>query len=1059
MFQIWILAVYLLVERSWCQEGFLNQDLLRLQQYSINDGQEETITGTYNTNYMPRDPNSQLTSVGAQYLTEDGYRTGEYNSRAGRSRKVYRIKNPFQLQEEQRSLQETNSSRDSDTAASNQYAAMQYSLPPEEFLQQMRAENQYQQQQQQQQQQYSTVSASPYTATPQPPYQYSTLLASNYDPHQQTNQVSTVEPKSFTSAYQSNTNSYQYNNQNAYNPDDIYSTPLPPYMSTPLPNNQYLGTPASNYVSSSSSLYVSSPQSSQQYVSPPFSNIHSANYDYNNNNRVTTIANNYDGNNEVSKRMQIDHYDNAANGMRYPGVHSQYQNDFPSTTASPTSTPYAKTQRDSWQSSLNAGYSALSQPQPSYQSQYQNYRYNQQEGRYETDSAVSDNHRAGNLPSPNNLYLNFAQPDYQFYNNIKDHARDSKSELSQPEVYSHGDYGWKLSDKKSSLEPEISTNTNFFKYQIHSIQPDTGAVSQMSFQMDSRKHPYPFEQTAKPVSEKLEAEEFSKAAAKAHENYKKQQLEANKYLSNAYAFNSYTNDEKQRNKLYNDHLNSQGSQNELVTATPYFYLNQKDSSDISNKQPFDHDKALKNIVPMDVSNVVQNSESQTKFEIDLNNRYSLSGQNLKPYSRPDSYKDRDSLYALKSKYEDSVDKLKQFDQNLPYYTKSQTPEQIYNYGSNLGNKRFVSESSQSNTANQISNNHQDNTHLLANIHQPGMQRPQISSDFLKFSDIPYRLTPTLHNNNFEQSNIPTPLPVRINQNVDSHNVDIAAEVLAKLLANKQNMNRPIVDSQSNNLLSINGFRVANPFNVDLKLVEEMLRGKPAVDDSQITSLRGEVNKPLPMKFDITQLQQLMQIQNENNLLASNGGFGPYLDMYSGRLPFQGVKYSRSEEDTENIPIADSSSNHPIGAVVEEDAVNGHEVSDLTENGEDSLLTTNIDDERPKNIISSSHKTLGDRHRHLSSSYLSRHSYKRKYPRSEVNEPYPLLKPPPPHTSSSRYRGHIKEKNLHRRRVNKPKMLRVLKTEALFESDDHSALRRSLNLAEDKSDIIDEKENT
>ncbi|XP_045774238.1 probable serine/threonine-protein kinase DDB_G0282963 [Maniola jurtina] len=1070
---IWILAVYSFVGRGCCQEGYLNQDLLRLQQYS--DGQGES----YSTNFQ-REPSSQLTS-GAQYVNDDVYNNGEY-SRAGRSRKVYRIKNPFQHQEEERSLQDTNTSQDSGTAASNQYSALQYSLPPEEFLQQMRAESQYQQQQQQlqqQQQQFSTqVPGSPYTATPQPQYQYSTLPASNYDMNQQSNQISTVEPKSFTPVYQSNTNGYQFSNQNSYNTENAHSTPLPPYMSTSLPSNQYLETPANNYVSSSSSLFVSSPQSSQQYVSSPFSNIHSANYDYNNN-RVTTVGSNslsYEYNNDVSKRMQIDHYDNAATGIRYPDMHSQYQNNFPSTTASPTSTPFTESPRDFWQSSLNSGYNALSKPEQSYQTQYQNFKYNQQEGRYDTESSNSDNHRIGSLQSANNIYLNYAQPDYQFLNSLKDRARDAQTELGQQEIYSHGDYGWKLSDKKSSLEPEISTNNNFFKYQIHSVQPDTGAVSQMSFQMDSRK-PYNFDQNSKPVSEKLEVEEFTKAAAKAHENYKQQQqqLEANKYLtnnnynsnllSNSYAFNSFHNNEKQRNKLYSDHLNSQGqTQNEPVTASPFFYMNPKDTADSSHKKPFDHDKALKNIVPIDVSNVVQNSDSQSKFEIDLNNRYSFPGfnkehleQNVKQYSRPDPYynnKERDTLYAinLKSKLDDSMEKLKQFEQSLPYYAKQQTSESIHNnYGSNSGNKRFVGDSQQSNLVSQLSN-HQDNTHSSANIQQ--QQHPQFSSDILKFNDIPYRLTPSLHNINFGQSNIPTPLPVRINQNVDNHNVDITAEILAKLLSNKQNMNRPEIDSQSNNLLSINGFRVANPFNVDLKLVADMLKGKPAIDDSQMTSLRGDVNKPMPM--DISQLQQFMQLKNENNVLSSNAGFGSYLDLFSsGRLPYQGVKYSRSEEDTENIPITDSSSDHPIGAVVEEDAVNGQEVSDLTENSEDSI-STNIDDERPKNMFGSSHKTLPDRHRHLSSLYLSRHSHKRKYPKSEVDEPYPLLKPPPPH--SSRYRGlHMKEKNSHRRRANKPKMLRVYKAEPLFESDDVSNMRRSFSVAEEKSDIVNEEE--
>ncbi|CAH0726941.1 unnamed protein product, partial [Brenthis ino] len=1088
-----ILVAIFLIKIAGCQDGFSDQDFLRLQQqYSINDGQSETITG-YSTNVMQREPNSQsMNSVNLHYHLA-GDSNGDYNRiDRGRSRKVYRIKNPFQQQQEDdKSSQEIQDSQDSATGSSNQYPAMQYSLPPEEFLQKMRAENQYHQQQQL----TTQVSASPYTATPQPQYQYSTIPASNYD--QQSNQLSTTEPKVYSPTYQSNSNSYQYN-PFVYNVEPTQSTQVPPYLTTPLPNPQYIDTPTNTYVSSSSPIYLSSPQNVQQYVSSPMSNIQSGTVDYSNN-RVTTAGSKYEINNEYGKAMQIDLFDNSVNGLRYP-LHpqSQYQNDFPSSTMSPNTSIYPEHLHSNWQTPVSSALNALPKSEMYAQKPYQNYRYNsnQRDNRQETNSDLSntDSNRFGSIAAANNLFLNYAQPDYHVYNNIKSQARDSEQDMSQSDVYSHGDYGWKLSEKKSSLEPEISTKNNYFQYQFHSLQPETGAISQVNFQMDSSKA-YGLEQNTKPVTEKLEAEEFAKAAAKAHEKYK-QQLEANKYMSNAhynnnlmqnsYNLNShYNNDndnDKQRNKQYSNSVSSHGNINsEVVTSTPFLYMNNREVLENRHKIPFDHNKALKNIVPIDVSNVVQNSDSSVKIptDADSSNRYS----NLEYYNEPSEqthkqflkqvndpyYQDKNTMYTIKSKPDDLLEKMKQFEQN---YGKHQTSD----IGLNSGNKRFVDELTQSlKFANQIVSNHYDNTQSLANTHQQGLQRPQTSSDLnnlLKFNDIPYRLTQSYNSetqrnrnsNGLEHGNIPTPLPSRFNQNVENHHIDITSEILNKLMANKQhnpNVNRPEVDIQSGNLIStINGFKVANPFNVDLKLVADMLKGKPSFDESQMTPLRNELNKNLPIKFDITQLQQLLQYQNDNNVMTLNNGVinpfsNSFYDIYNnGRYPYQGVKYSRSEEAPETIPIADSSNHHPIGAVVEEDEVNT-DVSDITDPTEEF----NLDDDKHKSAFNSSQRSLNERHKRPSAS-TNRYSYKRKYPKSEFEEPYPLLKPPPPHSSRHRtvYKG---DKSIHRRRVIRPKMLRVYKTQPLFEGDssmddDIGSLRRSFSVAEEKSDIVEEK---
>ncbi|CAH2090274.1 unnamed protein product [Euphydryas editha] len=1091
-----ILVTIFIIEKVRCQDGFSDQDFYRLQQYTNNDDQTEAVTG-YNINMMQREPLSQsITSVGGQYQVSDD-NNGEYiRGERSKSRKVYRIKNPFQQQQGEEKNSRDSNIQDSGTAASNQYTAMQYSLPPEDFLQRLRAESQYHHQQQQL---TTQVYPSPYSVTPQPQYSFSTIQPSNYDINQQSNQISSLEPKAYTPVYQTNVNSFQYSNPNLYSFDNAHSTPSPSYMSTPTPNAQYLGTPANTYVSSSSPIYLSSPQNVQQYVSSPNTNIQSGVLDYNN--RVPTAGNNYDINNEVNKRRQIDHYDNSANGVRYStNMQNQYQNDFPSSTISPTLSTYS----ESWQNPLTGSYNPQSKSENEYmQIQYQNLRYNNfQKDKQDSNSEISnsDNHRTGSMSSANNLFLNYIQPEYQFYSSIKTPTRDSDSEKNQSDVYSHGDYGWKLTDKKSSFEPELSTRNNYFKYQIHSVQPDSGAVSQVSFQMDSSK-PFNHEYNTKSVSEKLEADDFARAAAKAHEKYK-QQSESNKYisnshynnnvLSNAFGENSYYNIDniKQNNKLHNTMIYA-NQQSEPVTSSPLFYINSRETLDSKTKPVFDHDKALKNIVSMDMSNVVQNLDTPTKLNPDAetNNRYNLFGynkdpeeQHFKQYSRPfDSYYgDRNTLYSIKSKPDDyiSIDKFKQLEQNIPYNGKLVATDSLHNIGS--GNKRFVDDVTQSlNFVKQLSSNQQDNTQLSANVHQQGSRHSQLASDvanILKLNDIPYRLTQNLNsnsqylrNNNFDHSYIPSPLPVSINQNVDKHHIDVAAEIINKLMSNKpnnfKNRERPESDSQSGNIFStINGFKISNPFNVDLQIVADMLKGKTGIDDSQISTFR-EFNKPVPTKLDISQLQQLLQFKNENNGVALNNGLNTFsnsfFDIYNnGRPLYQGVKYSRSEEEPENIPIADSSNNHPIGAVIEEEDVVNGELSDESESSEDSL-SLNLNDERPKSVhVNSGHRVMGERQRYPNT-HSSRFSFKRKYPKSEFEEPYPLLKPPPPH--SSRHRP-VQKVEKGRRRVVKPKILRVYKTEPLFEADtsfvDDSKVthfKQRLSGAEDKSDTVNEGE--
>lgn len=1067
---------------------------MRYQQLAANEGH---IDPSFSTN-IPRDLN-QLNPNNVQYQVISD--ANDYNrADRARSRKVYRIKNPFQNQLEEVPQNESVDLQDSGTAASNQYASMQYSLPPEEFLQQMR-ENQYHQQQQQQQ-----TTPAPnlgYTVTPVPQYQYSTIPSGSFDnTNQQSNPIPQLDPKSHQ--YLSN-NGYQFNPQNTFPYDSVQSTPSPvtTYLSTALPNNQYAGS-ASSYVSSSSPIFLSSP-SNVQYVSSPLSSIQTGTPDYNSNIITTTIGSNSlnFNSNDQNKKLQIDHYDNSANGIRYPvNVPQQYQNEYVSSTLSPASVSYSDP-RDGWQNSFNPGVNALSKSlQEVSVSQYQNYPYQQEARSDSTLDSNSETHRIGAVASANNVYLNYAQPDYQAYNNGKSKIRDTELETGQPEYYSNGEYGWKLSDRKPQINNDYSS-ANTGNYQRYQPLQNTGqAMSQMTFHMDTSR-PSNYDQVSKSATEGIEAQEFAKAAANAHEYMKQQQTYYGNNYSNNYnsqnqgtSYNQnpyYGTVDKQKNKYTEVSTAapySYNSQSDLITASPYYYNSRENSIENKPKQPFDHAKALKTIVPIDVSNVISNSDSQLKgIGLDSNryaiqnygkeiaqNQQQLQQQQYRPLS--DSYyKDKNAFYALNIKTkpdEYQSDNLKQFDTNTPYYAKpQQTPEPIYNQGGFSTGSQRISYNTQ--------HNFQDSN--PSNV-QSGLQRPQNPSDInsiLKLNDVPYQFTQSLppesfrfQNNDFDRGSFPSQLPMRINQDVASHQLDVSSNLLNKLLLNKQvgiPFSRPDYESQASNSLStINGFKVANPFNVDLKLVAEILKGKNP-ENTNIMALRDQFSKQAPQKIDLAQLQYLLKNENVGNLAPINEGLSalsnPFIDVYnSGRFPYQGVKYSRSQEEEEEtiVPIADASSNHPIGAVTDQDdPIHEREAgtgSDATGQGEENI-SIGFEEDRAKKSFTSAHRMVRDRHRHPNSLPPGRHSYQRKYPKSEVEEPYPLLKPPPPH--SVRGRGsHIKPEKGRRRRV-KPRVYNFFKTEALFEADNENenvensvptVLRPPPPVVESKSDNVE-----
>lgn len=1131
---------------------------------SANDAQIETIT-SYSTNVVQRDPQRNehsMSSVSVQYhITDEPEKNEEYqrmnHGRSDHRRKVFHIKNPFQRQLEHNSERgaENFNSHDSDQGASNQYASMQYSLPPEEFLQQMRAENQYMQQQ------YSTPAPSiSYTVAPQQQYQYNSNSQNAYEGTQASNQIETKVPQA--QAYHGNPSNIQYlASPNSYMSDNVQGSPasqasVSSYVSTSIPE-QYVGTSSNpqTYVSSASPMYLSSPQNIPQYVSSPITIYQTGSPDYNN--RVTTSSNNmnYD-NNDSNKKLQIDHYNNGVNGMRYPSNGpQQYQNDVSSTTqAPPSSTPYSELMREAWSNNANAnGINTLSKSlqEASLLSQYQNQQNeNQQQNIHESsmENMNSETHRiSNNVASANNMYMNIVQPDYQTYTSVKSRTRDLEQETGQPELYSHGDYGWKLAGKKSLVDSFGASYSPYNRHHIMSLQGENYGHS--SYQPDSQKSQVSFSynphrmsadsisQHSKYSSDHYEAQEFAKAAARAHENMKQQQAvraNENYYLNNyAPSYNSagsnsnlqsqsnvvstfYGNTDKHKTKYIADNSNNNqyvygNSQSDLITASPFYYENARENNaDSKSKQPFDHAKALKNIVPIDVSNVVSNSESALKAisSLENSNRYNFQNypkeqieQSIKQSYRPltDSYyKDKNSGYGFNIKTKpDEVgpDSIKQLEQNIIYYNKNNPQESSYNQGI-FETKRYADNPPhQVNYVSPIPNTYQEHAQPPNNIQQ-AIQRPLSSqpdiATILKLNDIPYRLTQglnsdqyKLHNTNFDIASIPQPIPGRINQNMGSHQIDVTNSLLSKLMLNKQaglTYNRPNeIDPQTGGPLStIHGFRVANPFNVDLKLVAEMLKGKPMVDESQLVSLRDQYNKQLPLKLDMSTLQQLL-IKNDNygNLAPVNEGLSAigssYTDPY-GRYPFPGqVKYSRSQEEEESIiPIAESSNTHPIGAVMEQDEMPNSRESDggaeLTVQDDEVLLHNGFDDNQSKFNSHNRDHRLQNGPRHPNSLIPSRNHYPRKFPKHEVSEPYPLLKPPPPHSSRNRIHHSKGERRGRRRRITKPKITRIMKSEPLFESESSIVqsevetpvpilLRPPPPVVEEKSDDVVDKQSS
>ncbi|CAB3255567.1 unnamed protein product [Arctia plantaginis] len=1084
------------------EDGFGEQNV-HLQHFASNN--ENTNGLSFNTNLFEKDPNAQSVSVNNVQYQQNDYTNGnnDFNQRSpyARSKKVYRIKNPFQTQKEDSERQQENtSSQDSGTGASNQYASVQYSLPPEEFLKQLRAESQYYQQSQ-----VSTPASNlGYTATPAPQqqYQYSTIQYSTVsqptyeNSNQQGNNQMPLEPKSsYGSTYDSSPSLYQYSTTSTFL-DNTQSTPSPGFshLSTPLNNGQY-SSQSSTYVSSASPVYVSSPSNQQSFFSSPLSMIQTGSPDYGN--RVTSTISNNHGNYE----------NNDYSAGRYPiNIQQQYQNDY-STTTTPNPSSYSEHIRDMWQNNVNSGNNGASvHLQNNMYNQYQKNQFQskQEDMRADTYAENTNTHRIGSMTSANNMFVNYVQPDNQALNNLKLRTRNSDHEISQTGLYSNGDFGWKLTGKKPLTDTHSSSN--YYRYSPSNTETsDNTAISQMNFHMGTGK---PYSQISKSTSDTID-QEFAQAAANAHERFKQQQQlqqqQQQQYSNintsgmsnhgggdpNLQGISYYRNDDK-NNKFtdLNSNYYSQGySQNDVVTASPFYLSVPRDNIDNKAKEPFDHDKALKNIVPIGVSNVVSSAESKPGTSSENNNRlFSLNyakdqpDQNIRQYIRPvtDSfYKDQNAFYGfnVKTKSDDysPADNFKNAEQD-GYGKQSQSQEPSYNQG-------YSSSTQGLSYLTQPSNTYQDNLQSSSTqqfgLHRNHNQLPTDIASILKLNDMPHKLTQGLssdalkfHNINFEHGGIPSPLPMRINQNVGSHQLDVTTNLLNKLLLNKQptiNINQPGIHSQASGSMStINGFKVVNPYNVDLKLVSELLKGKPAADDTHMLSVRDQYTNPSPLNLDYNSQLQLL-LKNDNNRNLVNDGLSAlgssFIDTYSNsRYPYQ--KYSRSQEEEESIvPIAAASNTHPIGAVMEpEDSASEREVNTAGDyTAQSDVFQDNFEEIRPKTRFIPGSRIVGERNRHPNILISGRHSYQKTHFKSDVSEPHPLLKPPSPHHSPRGSHMILENKHNRRRRVHKPKLLRVIKTEPLFEAGalpenlDNSVpilLRPPAPVAEAKSDFVD-----
>lgn len=353
-----------------------------------------------------------------------------------------------------------------------------------------------------------------YVASPAPPHFSATQTPrvqyvsnpSNFQDSSasQLNYVSTPDP---SNSYDSN--SYRVSNFGSQQQPHSYSnhiqyvsTPSPRsselqnQFSTPAPSIQFAAQISQNHPASSNNHYVSSPapntvylstpQSHGQYVSSPVQYVSTSSPV-----QYTSSSSSY-GNHVSSNRdqglyqMQIDHFNNAMSGVRNPKYAPQISETvFVSSTPDPLilSTAVSSKQHQNeqnWRTGII--------PNVLFKEQSDNYNYNgnhnqqpqqpQQPQQYAQPSFAQNNQKHSqqyqsekDTESPNNLI--FVNPFQQSRekNSHKTFQRDVDTETEVAQLYSNGDFGWKVSPKKPPSSQNIVGEYTEQRQVIYSPSP------------------------------------------------------------------------------------------------------------------------------------------------------------------------------------------------------------------------------------------------------------------------------------------------------------------------------------------------------------------------------------------------------------------------------------------------------------------------------------------------------------------------------------------------------------------------------------------------------------
>lgn len=283
--------------------------------------------------------------------------------------------------------------------------------------------------------------------------------------------------------------------------------------------------------------------------------------------------------------------------------------------------------------------------------------------------------------------------------------------------------------------------------------------------------------------------------------------------------------------------------------------------------------------------------------------------------------------------------------------------------------------------------------------------------------------------------------VRINQNLGSHHLEplsSSSEDNFRIVNNNQRQSNEDVVYENQNeidpstggkLTTIRGIRVANPYNIDLKIVSDMLKGKASIDESRLEPLREQLSRMTPMKLDTLALQeQMMKMDMPDHDIPENIKNRQYIN-YDPLGPSPPVKYGERNSKNFNIEYSDSPrpfqntfdqkyqhtvpmiaseqlqnsvqsvlNSHQIGAVIDQQLG----IKSRSRNQDDIIAAedySNDELEIDENPYAREERVGLAAVQHPNS--LASEDAKNKHPKPDVEEPYPLLKPPRPPASSQR----------------------------------------------------------